>query len=390
MKKLLLIMLALMITLVSVNAELNIDLEDVNPNPVEPGEKFFVDFMVYNMGNAGVYEVKLFVEDPFYLEHGSLQTLEISGNDNEEVTFRVDVEDDASELASEIRFAYRLEGTDDWITEDFLIDIDNEVSLQIISVSSDPQVLKKGEKAELKIILENDGDTDLEDIKVELDLFGLPLAPYTSVSYKEFGSLDARDLEEVSISIVALDEASSGYYKIPIRIEYEDENGKDYQKTSFISVRVGALPEIDIIPETNYLICGQKNLVDLKIINKGMGDAEFLEVDLYEDITYNLITTNKLYIGQVDSDDYETLTYEIFVGEENVDLKLYVMYEDDSSVEYKNLFSVPMTCYTAKEAKEMGLIDDNNNAVWGILVFIVVVGFFVIRRIRKKRRIEEE
>jgi len=69
MKKLLLIMLALMITLVSVNAELNIDLEDVNPNPVEPGEKFFVDFMVYNMGNAGVYEVKLFVEDPFYLEH---------------------------------------------------------------------------------------------------------------------------------------------------------------------------------------------------------------------------------------------------------------------------------------------------------------------------------
>ena len=66
------------------------------------------------------------------------------------------------------------------------------------------------------------------------------------------------------------------------------------------------------------------------------------------------------------------------------------MYEDDSNVEYKKLFNVPITCYTQKEAKEMGLIEGNNNAIWGIVVFVVVVGFFVVRRIRKKRRIEEE
>ena len=202
MKKLLLIMLALMITLVSVSASLNIDLEDVNPDPVEPGEKFFVDFMVYNLDPSDkIYEVKLFVKDPFYLQHSTLQTLEISGNDNEEVTFRVDVDDDADELTGEVSFAYRLEGTDDWITEDFEIDIDNEVSLQVISVSSDPQVLKKGEKAKLKIILENDGDSDLEDIKVELDLFGLPLAPYSAMSYAELRSLDEGDIEEVKEGI---------------------------------------------------------------------------------------------------------------------------------------------------------------------------------------------
>jgi hypothetical protein len=371
------------------SADLGVRMVDYNPDPVEPGEKFIVNFEIDNLEDTSeVYEVKLFVHDPFYLQHSTHTLVEINGYSEEEVSFRVEVDDDADELSSEISFAYRLEGEDDWITKDFEIDIDNEVSLQVVSVSSDPSVIKKGEKAELRVILENDGDVNLENIKVELDLSMLPLAPYGSVSFVELGSLDIRETDVAILNIVALDEAASGFYKIPVIIEYEDEHGKDYDSLSYISVRVGAESNIDVIPETSYLICNSKNTVDLKLVNKGDGDAEFLEAELLNSNGYSILGVNKLYIGQIDSDDYEDLSYDIFITNKDVELMLSLKYKDDSGQEFNKLFKIPINCFTKSEAQTLGLIEKNNNLVFWIIGVVVVIGFFVIRRKRKK--FEEE
>ena len=242
-KILILVLLAFLMSIVSVSAaELDIRMDDYDPDPVEPGEKFIIDFNIENLELATMtYEVRLFTHDNFYLRDSTLKTIELDSRESDDVRFRVEVDEDADETSGVLTFAYREEGQTDWIKKDFDVEIDSKISLNVVSVSSNPNVLEKGEQAELKITLENDGDVDLKDIKVKLNLDNIPLAPYNSVSLKEVSRLDSNDKETITMYVVALDNAESGIYKIPINIEYEDNNGKDYTKNSFISLRIGGI-----------------------------------------------------------------------------------------------------------------------------------------------------
>jgi LPXTG-motif cell wall-anchored protein len=390
MKKIFLFLLVFLLSLTAVQASLDVDFEEYNPNPAEPGEKVILTFNVRNLDyeHGETYIIKLFADNQF-LDDANKDPISFGPGEEKEVRFRLDIDDDSDRTEGKFEFAYGLDGFS-WVMEDFSIRIDNEIDLKVISVSSTPEVINKGESAELKISLENDGDIDLEDIRVELDLSSMPLAPYGGVTYEKIDSMDVRDKETVYLNVIALDDADSGIYKIPIRISYEDEEGNDYEQLSYVSVRIGAIPELYILSETDYVISNDRSSVDVKLVNKGDGDIEFLDVELYNDEGYFVLGNSKEYIGQIDSDDYEDLTFDIFVNGDSVNLQLYVVYKDDSGEEYSELFSVPVKTYTKSEAKDLNLITENNNYIWIGIVVVLVIGFLIRRRIKKKRRLEEE
>src|SRR3989344_8200234 len=118
------------------------------------------------------------------------------------------------------------------------------VSAQIAvnSFSPNPEKVSPGETVQLRVTLENVGNEDVENVLVSIDLSQVPFAPLGSSSEKIIDRIRDDDEETVSFELVALPDASSQIYKIPVTISYNQT-----VKTSLISLEISAKAKLDLI-----------------------------------------------------------------------------------------------------------------------------------------------
>jgi hypothetical protein len=149
--------------------------------------------------------------------------------------------------------------------------------VSITDVSSSPQEVAPGEIVNIIIEIENIFDDDVYNLNVKLDLSGdVPFAPYQSSSEKFLDELEDGDEENFKFRLIVLPETSSGIYKIPVEISYEDEDKNVSLKSELISVMVNSEPELKISFEDSILIKGKENIFLIKIVNSGLADVKFV------------------------------------------------------------------------------------------------------------------
>src|SRR3989344_2603544 len=156
------------------------------------------------------------------------------------------------------------------------------VSAQVAvqSFSASPEKVLPGDHVELKITLENVGNDDVRDVLVALDLSQVPFAPLRSSSEKIIDRIRDGDEETVLFELVALPDASSQIYKIPVRISYNETS-----KSSLISLEVSAEAKLDVIMDDSEIIkVNDQGAVTLKFINNGLTQIKFLKVTLQDSI----------------------------------------------------------------------------------------------------------
>lgn len=260
-------------------------------------------------------------------------------------------------------------------------------ALTISSVDTTPYQIKPGEDAEVRIVIENDGDRDIEDVSVKLDLVNVPFAPFDSSSEKTIDEIEEDDKQTFRFRVIALNTADSGIYKIPIEITYKEDNEMK-TRAGLISLTINDVPELDVQVEEGLFLKGKQNEVTLRIINKGLSDAEFLEVELFSG-SYSILTPKKIYIGEIGSDDFDTIDYKIYFNENIADiisLPVILRYKDITNKEFTKNFNVDLRVYSQEEAIRVGLMKKNNTITYIILVIVVLVLWFIYRKIRKVRK----
>jgi len=272
----------------------------------------------------------------------------------------------------------------------FIMLIGLALALVINSVSMTPESIAPGETSTISLSIKNNGDIDLTDVSVSLDFANLPLAPYNSGSEYTISELNSDKTKEVNFDIIASNDAKSGIYKIPVKIEYiEDEQQKT--RTSLISMMINSKPIIEVNYDDGLILKGQKNKITLKIINKGLGDVRFLEIEAGSSTYYSMISQNKIYIGDVDSNDFQTAEFNVFLNEKtpaSINLPVSVKYKDITNKEYEEDYNLKLKAYTIQQAQNLGLIPKNNTIYIIILIIVLIVAFFVYRAIRKRKRQE--
>jgi len=265
-------------------------------------------------------------------------------------------------------------------------------SLIISSISTVPDTISPGESSKISIYLKNNGNYDLEDISINMDLSNLPFAPYNSGSYYTFDKLNEGDTKKVEFEITAQPNAKSGLYKIPLKIEY-NENSQTKIRNSVVSVVVNSEPSLKVILEENVLLAGQENKIVMKIINNGLSDAKFVEVNISQVSNYyTILSPESVYIGDIDSDDYQTLEFKLFFKKNIpsiINLPIVVYYKDANNNAYSQKFEIQLKVYTKSKAEELGLIKRNMN-IYYLLGFFSLVILFLIYRFVRRRKIEEQ
>lgn len=262
-------------------------------------------------------------------------------------------------------------------------------ALTIKSVTFDASKVSPGDVVNIEINLENNAEEDIRDVSVNLDLTNLPFAPFDSSSEFGIDEIRAEKSKVARFKVSVLENAKSEVYKIPVKITYIDENNQLITKTSLISLRVVSQPVIGVIADESLLIKSQNNEVIIRVINKGLSDIKFLEIEAGDAENMNIVSPKKIYIGDLESDDFDSVSFKVFFendAREKMNFPVTLKYQDSLNNKYTESLSVPLNVYTQEKAIELGLIEKSYTFEITLLIVFLVLIFILYRSWRKAKR----
>ena len=379
-------------TLPSVLAEdLRISLVDYSPKPVMPGSFFAATFRIENTAGINLTNVKVQVDagSSFFVEGDddiSISLLEAGKSTT--ATFTLGVRDTASSGFETLSVDWDTPSDDG--SESFSIQVKAfETKLVVESVESVPQQIAPGQEATVKLVLRNNANLLLKDVKIKLNLNSadLPFAPLGSVTEKNIDSMSAGSSREIEFKLIALADASSRIYKVPLEVNYFDEFGNEFQSQDVISLIVGSKPLLDINIEKSELVEARRGKLTIEIVNSGLTDAKFLNARLLLSDTYDVLSSQNVYVGSVDSDDIESIDFELLTKRAGtINLPLQINYRDANNKQYSEILSVQARVYSLDEAKKLGIVKTNSTFTAFVVIIAALILYFWIRKFFKARR----
>ena len=378
-----------------------VSLTKQDPDPVEPGKQVEIIFKLDNNGTTAsnlIFEI--LPEYPFLLLPeespskfiGSLGASQ-SGKYSVVVKYKLKVAQDAVDGNHEIKVRYKSDNFDSWVTiEGFKIKVQtHDAILAVENFLTLPAVTAPGDKTKLRIELKNYATSLLKDIKISLNLEKSgdetrPFAPVGSTNEKVISYIEPQTTLPLEFELLVDSDAASRSYKIPLNIKYSDVLNKNYSKTNLITIVVGDTPDLGVTLErTGIFTSDTSGNVVLRLVNKGNPDIKFLNVKVLQNENVKVIGADEVYIGKLDSDDFSTAEFKLFVkGKNSVKIPVQVAYKDANNNNYKENREVELKLYSSSDAKNFG-VKKNNNFVWIVIAIVVVAGvYYYYSRKRKK------
>jgi hypothetical protein len=376
------------------------------PDPVEPGDYVELRFKIENEGpdtfEGATFEI--IPEYPFSLDPNEEATRYIGDlkgravNENAIVIkYKVRVAEDAVEGDTPIKLRY-LSSAEEWReeirwseTDEFLVKVETPDSvLNVESITTVPENIKPGQPAQVIINLENLADSVLRSITAKLNIDGTDFSVIGSSNEKTLKSLDGSASEEIEFGIVANYDIESKVHKINLELAYEDANGNEFEKNLTIGLQVFDEPQYLLNLEENKAYSkDQKGSMVVSLSNIGSSMLRFATLELIETEDYKILSVPKVYLGNLESDDFETSEYDLFVSsdEKQVPLKLQLIFKDDFNKEYVLEETLTLNMFTNKELKKYQIIQPQSRI--GLVIFILillVIAWFVYKKWEKKRK----
>ncbi len=383
----------LAVPMVSADASLKASLLRYEPLPAAPGQFVTIYVKLENVGNEDARDVALQMKDqfPFTITRED-ERIDIIGalKSQQSVVseFQVRVNSEAFIGTNEITFEFTEDQfNDDWQEVNFDVEVESdEASLTITKVEASEVV--PGGEGTLSITVKNNEETVLRNIALQLQMIAtigttsvdLPFIPINSATEKRISRLNPGEISTVTYTVKAYPSATPGYYKLPLDISYVNDQGVETETSDYAGVVVNAVPELKILLEESTISKdNMKGTITLKFINKGINDLKFLDTEILESDDYTITSNPQDYIGDLDSDDYRSGTYNVKVDNEDALFDIQVSFKDENNKEYQQTISVPARYAENVEQK-------SNTGTIVVIIVIIVAIFLYVRYKRNKKR----
>ncbi|MBW2990637.1 hypothetical protein KY348_02940 [Candidatus Woesearchaeota archaeon] len=412
--KVLIATIVVLMLAMSVNAQyssfpqVTVTLINQEPDPVAPGSTVEMKFRIENEGGGVAEDVEaiLVLKYPFSFygdaEVKSLGTL--AGSQIGDIGVREEwdllVDTGATTGDHTVEFWYRI-NNGIWIKSgEYNITVrSREAVLAINEIRTDRDNIIPGTRTKVSFVLENLADNTLSGIKLNLDIYSevtlttsvtfieLPFTPIGSGNEKTLKSLRTGESREIVFDLFTDADAESKAYKVPYTLTYSDSSGENFTRTGILGLLVESTPDLSVnIESTEIYTAGGKGKVEIKLVNKGFTDIKFLDVLLTETDDFKIISNPDVYIGELDSDDYETAEYDLMVSKEvkdQVTLPLRVDYRDANGNLYTKDVPLTLELFSGEELRQR---TNGAGFPWGTIIIIIVIVAIVIYFVRKRRK----
>ena len=364
-----------------------------DPAPVAPGEYFDLwialeptektgSSSIVGLNDIQDVELELVEDYPFSIDPND-DVLREFGNlgMGEQVIakYRVRLDETSASGDNEIKFIYR--SADDSGIETPSLDInvqDIDPTLNILSIETIPEQLIPGSPAELSITISNGATSVFKNIDMKLDIDGtsIPLVPYKSSRIQTLRTLGAGEDYTFTFDIIAEEDAAAGVYKIPFNISYSSSNNSVFSQDDTFGILIGAEADLSFnLEEFDTFQKGTTGAFVVSVSNVGPSELKFMTIELLEGDGYVNLGTSQEYLGNLDSDDFETSSFDLYVENENdVELSFQLNYKDTYNEEYEETFNLTLPVYSNAEVSKYGL-DGNGSSILMPLVYLVIILF---------------
>jgi len=264
-----------------------------------------------------------------------------------------------------------------------------QVSAATLTSVDQSRVLPGGETS-LSLTIENTHNDDIEDVFLVLETEGTPFTPIGSSQASTDKIRDGRD-ERFTFRLKTTNSASPGNYEIPYTLTY-DLGNRSLERSGSIGLVIYGSPELEYTASAETPVVGRQTAVTIRIINKGFADAKFLTVRINPQ-GFTLLSEDNVYIGTVDSDDFETTTFDVHLTSQIATIGGVVEYKNFENRNIVENINIPLKVYTADEAIELGIIKASNTGLYLGIIILVIIAWIIwrgIKRGRKKKRLKEK
>ena len=398
MKKTILSLMILLLVVVSATSVLaakqgpliSADILKYEPAPVEPGGYVEVWVSVNNEGTTSEdFKIEFFPEYPFSLADGEdeMKTLKaLPTQENAVIKFRLVVAHDAPNQDMPLKFQYQFGQSLVWtrLTSDISIRTAGAI-LTVDEYSTIPEKIQPGDFITVDISLKNGGKITVKDIDVTMELDESVMAPIGSGNTKRIKEILPGETGKVSFTLIADTSAEIKVYSVPLKLQYKDIRNTEYEDETRISLIMSAEPDLILVVDSSEVTTpGAPGMVVLKVINKGIMDLKYLNARLVSTDQYEVLSpSNEEYIGNLDSDDFETFEFIIKTKQKDVRLNTIVEFKDTYNKEYSKTFDLPLRVISQSDLGQGGF-------PWGttaiVLVVIAGVIYWWYRRRKKKKQ----
>src|SRR3989338_2674128 len=367
--------------------QVRVSLLKYSPTPAEPGSVVDV-WLQLTSPSVPVDDVELRLVDdfPFSVPNGQTSVVSvgrIAGAETKVVKFSLLVDSSAPNGVIELSVYHRYAGSVDWIKSKVVLSLQSQSSLLVVdSFSSAPEKVLPGQRVDISIALKNNGRVGVKDVDVSLDLSGSKFSILGGGTKKRIDSITIGESAVASFSLIADASADVKVYDIPVLVSYLDEKNKKFSDTSKIGLVVSAPAEVSIlVDDTSFQKVGVPTTVSLKVVNKGVGELKYVSVSLLESSEYEVLSlSDSVYVGNLDSDDFETVQFLIKPLVENPVLQVGLSFKDPYNVDgsLKSFISL---------RKKQSVNDGSSCSGWTWIVLLIVagVGFWFWRRKKQKQ-----
>ncbi|VVB82041.1 NPCBM-associated, NEW3 domain of alpha-galactosidase [uncultured archaeon] len=267
----------------------------------------------------------------------------------------------------------------------FILTLGLTSAMTVNSINADN--FQPGSDQNIIIKVKNTLTNDAKDVSLILNL---PTGtPFTIISSdNSIDEISSDDSESFSFEMKASNDAKAGDYSIPYTLSYSINGTQQTPRTGTFSLTVEANPELSYSVSTDNPIIGAQGKIKLTIVNKGLGDAKFVNVKITSE-GYTLLSDENDYIGTISSDDSQTVNFDVIFNNQNPTLNVLVEYKDfDNNKVTKNV-NLPITVYSNKEALKLGIIKQDNTFLYILIVAIGIGVWIIVGKIKKKKRLNK-
>lgn len=361
--------------LITTGSSLEVELLNYQPVPAQPGDTLDVWIKVNNVGGSASEPGTLTILDgaPFSVPENEQvnEFTSIPAQKSALIKTRVIVDKNANEGTNYLSVRAHEKESSNSVEEDLPITIQGRSSaLTIVEAKTEPKMVTPGAEATFSIMVKNVGDTKLRNVDMSLDLTDLSFAPTTGSNAQTISSLEGGKSATFTFGLTAFPNIEANVYQIPMTINYEDEQGNSVSQEKTVGISVGSKPELLVYFERNGLSAetGTGDVV-IKFVNKGLSQIKLLEMEVEENDEVQVLSESpKLYVGNIDTDDYETADLTLKIADGHANLPLKVSYRDALNNEYEETYTLPIDAKNGTGS--------NGNKAWIWILVIVIAGAF--------------
>ena len=266
-------------------------------------------------------------------------------------------------------------------------------NLRILQTKYDPYPAEPGQIVTLWVAVQNWGEESVEDVYLRV----VPKYPF-QIPYgsgiTDVGDVAAFGERLIEWELVVDENAIEGMYSFDVEQCSDAECTEVLRDLSVsISVKTGGSPRIRVgLEDAATFQSAMTGDVTLNVVNRGKLDIKFLTLTLLPSDQYEILSPTEVYIGELESDDFDTVDYSIYVyenvaGEDTVyvDLPVKIEYTDSNNRDYTAQSQVKLKVYSQNDLKRFGLMTENSGSNSYIIIGLIVLGGFVWYW-RKKRK----